>query len=161
MRGSAARADAVPCKAMRPFSITKARSARFRLACTICSARTIVRPSLRNVPKRYKVYAFALCGCTAGLAGALAVARLGAAGPTLGTDLLLNTLAAIVVGGTSLSGGIGGVHRTMIGVMIIALLDNGLNLMDVNQYTQMVIKGAVVIAAVLVGQDRSKTTVMK
>jgi ribose/xylose/arabinose/galactoside ABC-type transport system permease subunit len=110
---------------------------------------------------RYKVYAFALCGCTAGLAGALAVARLGAAGPTLGTDLLLNTLAAIVVGGTSLSGGIGGVHRTMIGVMIIALLDNGLNLMDVNQYTQMVIKGAVVIAAVLVGQDRSKTTVMK
>ena len=89
------------------------------------------------------------------------VARLGAASPTLGTDLLLNTLAAIVVGGTSLSGGIGGVHRTMIGVMIIALLDNGLNLMDVNQYTQMVIKGAVVIAAVLVGQDRSKTTVMK
>lgn len=111
--------------------------------------------------KRYKVYAFMLSGCTAGLAGALAVARLGAAGPTLGTDLLLNTLAAIVVGGTSLSGGVGGVHRTLIGVLIIALLDNGLNLMGVNQYTQMVIKGLVVIAAVLIGQDRSKTTVMK
>lgn len=111
--------------------------------------------------KRYKVYAFVLSGCTAGLAGALAVARLGAAGPTLGTDLLLNTLAAIVVGGTSLSGGVGGVHRTLIGVLIIALLDNGLNLMGVNQYTQMVIKGLVVIAAVLVGQDRSKTRVMK
>jgi ribose/xylose/arabinose/galactoside ABC-type transport system permease subunit len=111
--------------------------------------------------KRYKVYAFMLSGCTAGLAGALAVARLGAAGPTLGTDLLLNTLAAIVVGGTSLSGGVGGVHRTLIGVLIIALLDNGLNLMGVNQYTQMIIKGLVVIAAVLIGQDRSKTTVMK
>jgi ribose transport system permease protein len=111
--------------------------------------------------RRYKIYAFALCGSMSGLAGALAVARLGAAGPTLGTDLLLNTLAAIVVGGTSLSGGIGGVHRTMIGVLIIALLDNGLNLMDVNQYTQMIIKGAVVIVAVLVGQDRSKSTVMK
>ena len=111
--------------------------------------------------RRFKVYAFALSGCMAGLCGALAVARLGAAGPTLGTELLLNTLAAIVVGGTSLSGGVGGVHRTLIGVMIIALLDNGLNLLDVNQYTQMVVKGAVVVAAVLVGQDRSKTAVMK
>ncbi len=53
---------------------------------------------------RYKIYAFTLSGMTAGLAGSLAVARLGAAGPTLGQDLLLNTLAAIVVGGTSLSG---------------------------------------------------------
>ena len=61
--------------------------------------------------RRYKVIAFALSGMMAGLAGALAVARLGAAGPTLGQDLLLNTLAAIVVGGTSLSGGVGGVHR--------------------------------------------------
>lgn len=110
---------------------------------------------------RYKIYAFALSGMTAGLAGSLAVARLGAAGPTLGQDLLLNTLAAIVVGGTSLSGGIGGVHRTLIGVAIIALLDNGLNLMGVNQYTQMIIKGAVVVGAVLIGQDRSKGGIIK
>lgn len=110
---------------------------------------------------RSKAYAFALSGAMAGLAGAVAVARLGAAGPTLGQDLLLNTLAAIVVGGTSLSGGTGGVHRTLIGVAIIALLDNGLNLMGVNQYTQMIIKGAVVVGAVLIAQDRSKTTVIK
>jgi len=75
--------------------------------------------------------------------------------------LLLNTLAAIVVGGTSLSGGIGGVHRTLIGVAIIALLDNGLNLMGVNQYTQMVIKGAVVVIAVLIGQDRRNSAIIK
>jgi ribose transport system permease protein len=111
--------------------------------------------------KRYKLYAFMLSGAMAGLAGALAVARLGAAGPTLGQDLLLNTLAAIVVGGTSLSGGVGGVHRTLIGVLIIALLDNGLNLMGVDQYAQMVIKGAVVVVAVLIGQDRGKVRVMK
>jgi ribose/xylose/arabinose/galactoside ABC-type transport system permease subunit len=110
---------------------------------------------------RYKIAAFVISGLMAGLAGALAVARLGAAGPTLGQDLLLNSLAAIVVGGTSLSGGIGGVHRTLIGVAIIALLDNGLNLMGVNQYTQMVIKGAVVVVAVLISQDRRKSIVVK
>ncbi len=111
--------------------------------------------------RRYKIYAFVISGLLAGLAGALAVARLGAAGPTLGQELLLNTLAAIVVGGTSLSGGTGGVHRTLIGVAIIALLDNGLNLMGVNQYTQMVIKGAVVITAVLISQERRGSIVIK
>jgi ribose transport system permease protein len=111
--------------------------------------------------RRYQIYAFALSGALAGLAGALAAARLGAAGPTLGQDLLLNSLAAIVVGGTSLSDGVGGVHRTLIGVLIIALLDNGLNLMGVNQYTQMMIKGAVVVVAVLIGQTRRRQLVIK
>ena len=65
----------------------------------------------------------------AGVAGTLAVARVGAAGPTLGTDLLSNTLAAVVIGGTSLSGGVGGVHRSLLGVMIITILDDELNLL--------------------------------
>ena len=111
--------------------------------------------------RQYKIYGFMLSGMMAGLAGALAVARLGTAGPTLGQDLLLNTLAAIVVGGTSLSGGTGGVHRTLIGVLIIALLDNGLNLMGVSQYSQMMVKGAVIVAAVLISQDRGKIGAIK
>ena len=110
---------------------------------------------------RYKIYAFMVSGALAGIAGTLAVARVGAAGPTLGTDLLLNTLAAVVVGGTSLSGGVGGVHRTLLGVLIITILDDGLNLLGVNQYTQLVIKGLVVIAAVLVSQDRGKIMIVK
>jgi ribose transport system permease protein len=111
--------------------------------------------------KRYKVYAFTLSGLVAGLGGLLAVARLGAAGPTLGQDLLLNSLAAIVVGGTSLSGGVGGPHRTLLGVLIIAILDNGLNLLGVSAYPQLVIKGAVVIAAVLVSQNRPQSVLIK
>jgi ribose transport system permease protein len=111
--------------------------------------------------KRYKVYAFILSGLVAGLGGLMAVARLGAAGPTLGQDLLLNSLAAIVVGGTSLSGGVGGPHRTLLGVLIIAILDNGLNLLGVSAYPQLVIKGAVVIAAVLVSQNRRQSVLIK
>jgi len=53
------------------------------------------------------------------------------------------------------------VHRTLIGVLIIALLDNGLNLMGVNQYTQMMIKGIVVVSAVLISQDRRRGFLIK
>ena len=98
---------------------------------------------------RYKIYAFTVSGMTAGLAGIFAMSRLGAVGPSLGSDLLLNTLGAIVVGGTSLAGGSGGVQRTFIGVAIITVLSNGLNLVGVGPYWQLVIKGFVVIGAVL------------
>jgi len=110
---------------------------------------------------RYRVYAFTLSGATAGLAGIFAMSRLGAVGPTLGVDLLLNTIAAIVVGGTSLAGGIGGVQRTFIGVAIITILNDGLNLLGMGEYWQMVIKGFVVVGAVLISQDRLRNQIVK
>ncbi|MBV9390984.1 MAG: ABC transporter permease [Verrucomicrobia bacterium] len=111
--------------------------------------------------RRYKLYAFTLSGLIAGFGGILSVARLGAAGPTLGQELLLNSLAAIVVGGTSLSGGVGGPHRSLLGVLIISILDNGLNLLGVTAYPQLVIKGVVVITAVLVSQARRQGILIK
>jgi ribose transport system permease protein len=110
---------------------------------------------------RYKIYAFTVSGMTAGLAGIFAMSRLGAVGPSLGSDLLLNTLGAIVVGGTSLAGGSGGVQRTFIGVAIITVLSNGLNLVGVGPYWQLVIKGFVVIGAVLISQDRIRGLIVK
>jgi ribose/xylose/arabinose/galactoside ABC-type transport system permease subunit len=110
---------------------------------------------------RYKIYAFTVSGMTAGLAGIFAMSRLGAVGPSLGSDLLLNTLGAIVVGGTSLAGGAGGVQRTFIGVAIITVLSNGLNLVGVGPYWQLVIKGFVVIGAVLISQDRIGQLIVK
>lgn len=138
-----------------------ARHTRFgRYMYLIGGGETVARNS--GIPvRRYKVYAFTLSGLIAGFGGVLAVARLGAAGPTLGQELLLNSLAAIVVGGTSLSGGVGGPDRTLLGVLIITILDNGLNLLGVSSYPQLVIKGAVVIGAVLISQNRRQTLLVK
>ena len=149
---------ALVCWAIMTWIGAKTRFGRYMYA--IGGGEAVARSAGLPV-RRYQIYAFALSGAMAGLAGALATARLGAAGPTLGQDLLLNTLAAIVVGGTSLAGGVGGVHRTLIGVLIIALLDNGLNLMGVNQYTQMVVKGMVVVLAVLISQNRGRQLIIK
>lgn len=120
-----------------------------RYTYLIGGGETVTRTA--GVPvRRYKVLAFAVSGLLAGTGAIFAIARLGAAGPSLGQDLLLNSLAAIVVGGTSLAGGVGGPQRTLLGVLIISILDNGLNLMGVSEYSQMIFKGAVVVAAVLI-----------
>jgi ribose/xylose/arabinose/galactoside ABC-type transport system permease subunit len=131
-----------------------------RFALIIGGGETVARISGLPV-LRYRILSFAFSGVMAGIAAVFAMARLDAVGPTLGQDLLLNSIAAIVVGGTSLAGGAGGVHRTFIGVAIISLLNNGLNLLGVGPYWQMVIKGAVVVVAVLVGQDRLLTRIVK
>jgi len=110
---------------------------------------------------RYKVAAFALSGLTAGLAGVLSVGQLGSGGPTLGSSLLLDSLAAIVVGGTALSGGAGGVQRTLLGVLLITILANGLNQVGVDQFTQEIIKGAVIILAVAITMISRRGLVIK
>lgn len=110
---------------------------------------------------RYKLYGFSLAGVLAGLAGALMASRIGAGTPGMGGGLLMDSIAAIVMGGTALTGGVGGPHRTILGVLVIGVLRNGMNVMGVDPYLQIAITGIVVIMAVAVTMDRSKITVFK
>jgi ribose/xylose/arabinose/galactoside ABC-type transport system permease subunit len=98
--------------------------------------------------KKYKTLVFMLAGSLTGLAGALMSARLGAASVTQGQGMALDAIASVVMGGTPLSGGKGSVARTISGVFVIVLMSNGLNLMGVPYYSQVLIKGVVVIVAV-------------
>lgn len=109
----------------------------------------------------YKTLAFTLSGATAGLAGVLLTAQLGSAGPGLGSTTLLDALAAIVIGGTSLSGGVGGVLRTLLGVLIITILANGLNLLGVEDFMQTMIKGAVIVVAAMFTMASQRKLIVK
>jgi ribose transport system permease protein/putative xylitol transport system permease protein len=108
-----------------------------------------------------KTGAFLMSGLLAGLAGFLLVARSSTGTSRMGDDLMLDAIAAVVIGGTALSGGIGGVHKALFGVLVITVMSNGLNVSGVNPFTQTVIKGIVVILAVALLLDRSKTEFVK
>jgi ribose transport system permease protein/putative xylitol transport system permease protein len=109
----------------------------------------------------YKVLAFVLSGAICGLAGVMLTGQVGAGTPTAGSGLLLNAIAAVVMGGTALSGGIGGPHRTFLGVLVIAILTNGMDVTEVNSFTQDIVKGVVIILAVSLTIDRSKYPFIK
>jgi ribose transport system permease protein len=97
-----------------------------------------------------KIVVYAVSGLLSALAGIILTARLESAQPTAGVGYELDAIAAVVVGGTSLAGGIGSMTGTLIGALIIGILNNALNLMDVSAYYQMIAKGAVILLAVLV-----------
>lgn len=108
-----------------------------------------------NVEK-LKVKVYAISGGLAALAGIIITSRLGSAQPTAGTGYELDAIAAVVLGGTSLSGGIGSISGTITGALIIGVLGNALNLLDVSSYYQMMIKAIVILAAVLIDRKTHK-----
>ncbi len=97
---------------------------------------------------------YTLCGLLAGLGGILMASQLKSGAPTYGLTYELYVIAAVVVGGTSLSGGEGRIFGTLIGAFIIAVIQNGMNLTNVESYTQKVVLGLVILGAVLL--DRLK-----
>lgn len=97
---------------------------------------------------RIKLWVYALGGALAAVAGLIVTARLDAADPKAGLGYELDSIAAVVIGGTSLSGGRGSILGTVLGCLIIGVLNNGLFLLDVSPFWQQVVKGFVILAAV-------------
>jgi ribose transport system permease protein len=105
---------------------------------------------------RHEVAVYVLCGLLAGLAGMIHASQLYSAEPNSGQTFELNAIAAVVVGGTSFTGGIGTIPGTLIGAVIIGILDKGLNQVGVHFSLQYIVKGAVILAAVYLDVRRRK-----
>jgi ribose transport system permease protein len=100
--------------------------------------------------------AYTLSGAAAALAALVLAARMNSGFPLAGTGAELDAIAAVIIGGASFFGGVGGVGGTMIGALIIAFLRNGLNLLDVSAYWQVIVIGAVIVAAVWIDVVRQR-----
>ncbi|MEX6245007.1 ABC transporter permease [Staphylococcus haemolyticus] len=103
---------------------------------------------------KIKFLIYGISGLMSALAGGILTSRLNSAQPTAGTSYELDAIAAVVLGGTSLTGGKGRIVGTLIGVLIIGVLNNGLNLLGASSFYQQVVKGVVILIAVLI--DRKK-----
>lgn len=103
---------------------------------------------------RTKIIAYAISGLMAAMAGLILLSRLNSAQPTLGSGYELDAIAAAALGGVSMDGGRGKLWGTFVGVLIIAVLNNGLNILGVSSYYQDVVKGLVILIAVLSDRKR-------
>ena len=109
--------------------------------------------------KFYNMFPYVLIGLFSGLGGMIWSARLGSAAAMLGSGFEMDAIAAVVIGGTSMSGGVGTVGGTLIGVLIIGVITNGLNLMGINAFWQDVLKGVIIMAAVIFDVMRKRNVV--
>lgn len=104
---------------------------------------------------RTRLTVYALSGFLCGIAGVIVTARLASGQPAAGDTFLLDAVAAVILGGASLAGGLGSVSGTLIGVAIIGVLSNGLTLAGATYYTQEILKGVMVVLAVLLNAVRN------
>lgn len=136
------------------FVLTKTALGRYTFA--LGSNEEAVRLSGVNID-RWKIAVYATAGGICGVAGLLIASRLNSAQPALGQGYELDAIAAVVIGGTSLSGGRGTVIGTLIGALIISVLANGLRILSVPQEWQTVVTGCIIILAVYADILRRRT----
>jgi inositol transport system permease protein len=105
---------------------------------------------------RIKVGIFGLSGLLAGLAGIMLAARIGSGNPQLGTGIELDAITAAVIGGTSFNGGIGTVWGTIVGALIIGIINNGLDLLNVSPFMQQVVKGSIIVLAIIIDERKNR-----
>lgn len=104
-----------------------------------------------------KLLAYTVCGALAGVAGVVLAARITTGQPNAGVGYELDAIAAVVIGGTSLSGGVGGVGGTILGSLLMGVINNGLDLMNVTSYYQSIVKGIIIVGAVLFDRTREQS----
>ncbi len=105
---------------------------------------------------RYKLLVYALSGFTAAVAAIVLTSRLMSGQPNAGEGFELDAIAAVVLGGTSIAGGRGSLIGTLLGALLLGVLNNGLNMVGVNPYVQTVVKGGIILLAIYIGRERRK-----
>jgi ribose transport system permease protein len=130
-----------------------------RMMYAIGNNEEAVRLSGHNT-KIYKAAAFMICGATVGMASILYMLRLNIASPILGNGFELSAIAAVVIGGTSMSGGKGSLIGTLFGAAIIGVLNNGLLLLGMSDFARQIVTGAIIVFAVVLDTYRAKLSLM-
>jgi ribose transport system permease protein len=108
--------------------------------------------------KRYKLMVYVMSGFTAAVSGMIITSRLMSGQPNSGVGFELDSIAAVVLGGTDINGGRGHILGTLLGALMLGILNNGLNLMGVSPYMQRVVKGIIIIFAIYISSSKEKTT---
>ena len=107
---------------------------------------------------RVTIIIYTISGLLAGLAGILWSARTGSGNSTLGTGIELDAITAVIVGGTSFKGGIGKIWGTVVGALLIGTINNGLDLLNVSPFWQIVVKGCIIIIAIIIDERKNSKT---
>ena len=106
--------------------------------------------------RRVKLKIYTLSGLFAGIAGLILAARIGSGNPQLGTGIELDAITATVIGGTSFAGGIGTAWGTVVGALIIGVINNSMDLLNVSPFWQLVVKGVIIVVAIIIDERKNR-----